>query len=245
MDPQSKPINIVSSNQILSRIKDSRSIEDEIKKIGDKFVEGNAFSRARKLSEILSFLKRTYTSITSDDETTTIYKQIETNATEANGLITRFKNSPQARKIFVFFQRQTILKFFIQYAIEYINQIHTLLLPENINLLISDIQLLEPYTSGSTNFPPIDTSGLPGSTQTRETNTFVDGLFNNANIKDTDIIKRIRRILDDYGILYQQTDGENVLVTKLHNGLNEIVNFLIQNAKTSPEDINKLTSLLS
>ena len=247
METQSnKPINMISSNQILSRIKDSKSIEEEIRKIGEKYEEGNAFSRAKKLSEILSFLKKTYASIESDDETSAIYKQIETNASKASGLTTRFQKSAQARKIFVFFQRQTILKFFIQYAIEYINQIHTLLLPENINLLIRDIQFLEPYTSRGTNLPPIDTSGLtqttPGSTT--ETSALADDLFNDKNT-DSDIINRIRKILDDYGISYNQNDRENILIYKLHNGLNEIVNFLIENAKTSPADINKLSILLS
>jgi len=65
-----------------------------------------------------------------------------------------------------------------------------------------------------------------------------------SSTSDNEVSIKLKKIMIDYGISFGAKDSTNELANKLHRGLNEIVNFLIENIRTQPANINRLQTLL-
>ena len=135
-----------NSISVLKEINESTDIEKEIKKINELYQNANTdYAKLMRTGSILIYLKQKYSDVHKAHEEKTDEKKSDekkeskekkTNDTIISKINNNFAKSEQAKKIFFFFRHQIILKYFIRYAIDYINLVQKLMQPDNMVKLV-------------------------------------------------------------------------------------------------------------
>lgn len=187
----------------------------------------NVFGKLKVLGGILNEIKRSY----QDESKTIMVLGNETNWEDLKN-----DNKP-IYKILLYFRTQIIVRKYIKYSVEYINNLQNVFTPEILQKIRNELEKLQTEQEVFMIEKAGDSENIP-FTEDNNRNLNANKYMNSNNNREI-----IIKMLKEYDINYNGGDSEKILLDKLKAGLEEIVNFVVTSINSAPAAMDSLAKL--